>query len=323
MLDFNDFSIIEQGYADGSIEGWIPPIKRTFEQHEAHGQAQSEMPTLYLGGVGLQDEQVDLTKIWSHQSVINALGFAFPGVHQYTGSCVGAGGGNMLMTLIIIEILMKGDLEEIKVPFWLLPYGRSRFYAGMKSPGEGSLGSTFAKSAKEDGVIEATLSNLPRFENKDGLSWYENAERSWSDGDAKQTMDLLSESRKHPCQTVAQIRNTDELEAGIRNLYPATNASSLIPNMRVESDGEAYGRVARSGGHQTTFLGVWRHPVKGKRFFKYVNQWGLNWGKNGMGWIPDEDTQAIINDGEETYLFSSLQGFPAQTLPEDLFNLIK
>lgn len=295
--------------------GWIPPHERNDMMHAAHSGVVAAMPSFNISGATNEDaEKVDLTELWEHPAVVAALGFAFPGVHQYTGSCVGAGGGNCIFTLACVEVLRLNDPEQIMVPFWLLPYGRSRFYAGMRSPGEGSMGSTFAKAAREDGDVPANSAGLPAFQNDDGLSWYASAERSWSDGDAQQTMNLLPESRRHLTKTTADIRTTDQLEQAIRNLYPCTNASSLIPNPTVAADGEAYGRVARSGGHQTTFLGVWKHPTKGGRWFKYVNQWGLRWGKKGACWIPDADAQAIINNGQETYAFSQRDGYPSQNL---------
>lgn len=294
--------------------GWIEPLLRTPEQERCHDQAMFAMPKLSLPAkAGNEEAKVDLTELWETLEVIEALGWKFPGVYQQTGSCVGAGLGNAAFTLCCVEVLRLADPEKIIVPFWLLPYGRSRLYGGMRTPGEGSFGSTAARAAKEDGFLDARQAGLPMFTNEEGLVWSENTERSWSDGDAQQTLDLLPESRKHLVGTVSQVRNTDELEQGIRNLYPATNASSLIPNVTIGDDGEAYGKVARSGGHQTTFLGVWKHPSKG-RLFKYVNQWSTRWGKKGACWIPDSDAQAIINDGQETFLFSQYQGYPVQSL---------
>lgn len=294
--------------------GWIAPQSRTALQAQRHDESLEAMtPFNISGATDESDEKVDLTDIWSDARVIAALGFAFPGIHQYTGSCVGAGGGTAVQTLQFLESIRLGEPEQVKVIFWLLAYGRSRLYLGDRGPGEGSTGSTYARAAREDGYVPNDLAGLPPFENKDMLSWYAKAEMSWSDGDAEQTMNLLPKSRKHLVKSTADITTTDQLEQAIRNLYPCTNASSLIPNPRVEADGEAYGRVARSGGHQTTFLGVWRHPTKGKRFFKYQNQWGLGWGKNSACWIPDEDAQAIINNGRETYAFSQFEGFPSQT----------
>lgn len=294
--------------------GWIPPALRTPTQRVAHEFAWGELAKLeFTGTTNEEPAKVDLTEIWAHPDVKAALGFEFPGVHQYTGSCVGAGLGNMGFTLAAIEVVRLKEPELIHIPFWLLPYGRSRYYAGDRRPGEGSMGSTGAKAVKEDGWVDAAHSGLPPYKLDDGLSWYADAEYSWSDGDAQQTMNLLPESRLHLVKTVAPVTNTDELEQGIRNYFPATNATDLIPNTHVEADGEAYGRVSHQGGHQTTFQGVWRHPTKGKRFFLYVNQWGLDWGKRGKCWIPDEDALAIIRDGEETYLFSQFQGFPAAT----------
>lgn len=295
--------------------GWIHPAERTERQWQNHYGALGEMPRFRIAGATDEEpEKVDLTELWSHPSVMSALGFAFPGIHQYTGSCVGAGGGNAIFTLLAVEVIRLRDPAQIVVPFWLLPYGRSRYYMGDRGRGEGSLGSTFAKAAKEDGVVDAAAPTLPRFKLDDGLSWFKDAEYSWSDGDAPQTMSLLPESRKHVVRQTAPCQTADDVEQAIRNYYPVTNASSLIPSPRVEDDGEAYGRVSRGGGHQTTFLGVWRHPKKGGRWFKYQNQWGLGWGKAGACWIPEADVEAIIRNGEETYAFSQFTDFPAQTL---------
>lgn len=295
--------------------GWIPPEERTEQMHAGHHGAVGMMPRFFIAGKTNEDaEKVDLTELWKHQTVTQELGYAYPGTRQEKGSCVGVGGGNVIFTLSVVEVVRLGDPEQILVPFWMLPYARSRFYAGMRSPGDGSMGSTFARAAREDGVVPANRSGLPPFENNNGLCWGGAAEIAWSDGDSQRILDLLTDGRKHLIGTTADISTTDDLEQAIRNLYPCTNASSLIPNPRVEADGEAYGRVARGGGHQTAFLGVWNHPSKGGRWFKYQNQWGLNWGKAGACWIPDADAQAIINNGRETYAFSQFSGFPAQSI---------
>lgn len=295
--------------------GWIPPQGRTAAMDAAHADAVATFFQFHVQGKTDESaEKVDLTDIWADPRVAQALGFAFPGVHQYTGSCVGAAGGNCFFTLAAIEVIRLGDPEEIIVPFWLLPYGRSRHRAGMRGRGEGSLGSTFAEAARDDGILPTNLSDLPAFKVDDGLSWYKEAELSWSDGGARQTLDRLAESRKYLVKSTADCRSADDVEQAVRNGYPVTTASVLIPSPRVEDDGEAYGRVSRQGGHQTCYLGVWRHPRKGKRFFKYVNQWGLRWGKQGACWVPEEDVEAAIRDGRETYAFSQFNGFPSQKL---------
>ena len=293
--------------------GWIPPKERTPRQWTAHFESRQKMPKFsIIGRTNEEPCKVDLTDLWSHTDTVSALGYAYPGVRQSSGCCVGAGGGNAIFTLAAIEVIRVRDPEQILIPFWLLPYGRSRFYAGMTSPGDGSLGSTFARAAKEDGVVEAKREGLPGFDNQDGLSWGERVEVSWSDGDAAQTIKLLPDSRKHLIQTVSSLQRVDDVEQSIRNLYPVTIACSLIPAPKIVEEGFAFGRVARGGGHQTTLLGVQSHPKYGL-VFKYVNQWGLRWGYNGTCWIPASDVTSMIRDGEECYAFSQYQGFPAQT----------
>src|SRR5687768_10946791 len=81
--------------------GWIPPQDRNDEQQAAHANAESQevVPFSISGTTDEDEDKVDLTDVWKHPLVVEALGFAFPGVHQYTGSCVGAAGGNMFFTL--------------------------------------------------------------------------------------------------------------------------------------------------------------------------------------------------------------------------------
>lgn len=298
--------------------GWVPHENRTREGVRLHEDAVAKMPSFgvsYVAPYADDRVKVDLTDIWSHSKVVQVLGAPFPGVHQQTGSCVGAGGGNCLFTLAALEAIIHNEIEAIEVPFWLLTYARSRSRGGMRGRGEGSFGSTFAEAAKEDGFVECDCADVPLSNrHPDGWNWGKQNELDWSDGNAEHVTRLLSASRKHLVKSVAPCKSAGDVEQAIRNNYPVTTASSLIPNFVVESDGEAYGQVSRSGGHQTCFLGVWNHPVKGKKYFKYVNQWSRRWAKNGAVWIPEDNVDRMIQDGRETYAFSQFAGFPAQTV---------
>jgi hypothetical protein len=299
--------------------GWLHPDQRTDEQQAEHIKAVGAMPRFAIQGED-RSEDADkalLFELWKHPHVVEANGFEYPGVHQVTGSCVGAGGGNALMTLACVEAIRLGEPEQALIPFWLLPYGRSRFYCGMKTPGEGSLGSCFARAAKEDGVIPAKTAGLPSFDNSDGLVWGSRTEMSWSDGDAKQTLDLLGESRKHLVQTVAQCANSEDVRKALFNGYPCTAASMYAHKPSVTSDPPVLlGRRSGSWSHQMSILGCWNHPKLGWIFW-LQNQWGDAHGHDPAGgpiggvWITADDVSWICRD--EVFAFSQFQGFPAPT----------
>jgi hypothetical protein len=292
-------------------QGWIPFEQRTLVQNAAHFEALSSLPKFEIVGRTTypKDGKAFLTNLWKHERVKSKLGFEFPGVHQITGSCVGAGGGNMLFSLATADAIMRGEPEEVIIPFWLLPYGRSRYYLGDTSPGEGSTGSTFARACIEDGTLDGRGEGLPEFKNSDGLVWGERVEMSWSDGDAKQTMDLLPESRKHLVQTAA---------------YPVTIASSWGGRMECPTKGDPpvlLNEHSGSWSHQMSVQNWWDHPTLGEIFW-VQNQWGDAHGHDPAGgpaggfWVVKNDIDWICRNGE-VYAFSQFNGYPAQDIAWD------
>lgn len=301
--------------------GWTPPENRSQEEMAAADAAVAQMPRFTIGGspTNAEVEKLCLFDLWKHPLVVQANGFEYPGIHQLTGSCVGAGGGNAWFTLACVDAITRNDPETPLIPFWLLPYGRSRFYSGMRSPGEGSNGSTFAKAAREDGTVPAKTAGLPSFTNKDGLVWGSSVEYSWSDGDASQSMNLLPASRKHLVKTTAQCQSGADVRQAILNGYPVTVAS-----MYAHDGGRVQGTPAcllarRSGSwsHQMSILAAWKHPQFGWIYWLH-NQWGLRahgicptGAPPGGVWITEADVDWICRD--EAFAFSQFDGFPAQT----------
>lgn len=303
--------------------GWVPNQQRTLAQTHQHEDARNAMPSFTIRGKSNEAKKVIITDLWGHPTVTGKIGFKFPGFWQLTGSCVGVGLGNVLASVNFFEVAKKGEAEEINVPFWPLPYGRSRYYMGDRSPGEGSLGSTAAKAAKEDGCIRwDSRSELPRQNvGEQGLNITSNQEYAWSDGDANQTMKLLPESKQHLIRTVAPINNTDQLWEAISNWYPCTWACSYyVGGARVQGSQVpvALGKIDGSGGHQTSCQGIWEHPEFG-RLFLYVNQWQWVYPQCPSSsiprvgcWVQEKTAAEIIREGGECYAFSQHDGYPAQ-----------
>lgn len=307
--------------------GWIRPEDRTPSQWDAHDDAIDQMPhTFSIVGHSDNGPYVNLMELWSHTQVVQKLGFAFPGVRQVTGSCVGAGGGNVLFSLVGVEILKMGDSEELIVPFWLYPYGKSRELLGDKSEGEGSLGSTFAQACKQFGVFGNHESGLPTPQNSDGLVWGRESEMKWSNGFAapRQWVDL---AKRFLVQTVTPLKSSQEAAAALKNGYPVTFASNnyMTPGAeRVQGSGEnaaCVGALTTYGPHQTSLQAVWDHPSLGTLFWN-ENQWARNTykacpkvGRSSGCWMTARDLDnAIRSLSAEVFAFSQYQGYPAQTL---------
>lgn len=241
-----------------------------------------------------------------------------------SSNCVGAGGGNVLATLSFGDALLRGDPERCIVPFWLLPYGRSRYYMGDRGEGEGSTGSTFARAAREDGTLDAKAAGLPPFTNTDGLVWGSRVELKWSDGDNPDTMRLLPESRQHLVKTTAQCKSADDVRQAIINGYPCTCASSWGGGMKCPTDGNPAVLLNRRSGswsHQMSIQNWWEHPSLGEIFW-IQNQWGLGahgsdpaGGPGGGFWVKKGEIDWICRDEGEVYAFSQFEGFPSNVIP--------
>lgn len=308
--------------------GWIEPQQRTNEMIDADADCLLRMPPQFAirGTAPDPGPFVNLMEMWRAPDVKSALGFEFTGTHQLTGSCVGAGGGNALFTLVAIEVLRLNQPEQIILPFWLYPYGKSRELLGDRSEGEGSLGSTFAQACKQFGVFGNHEAGLPQPENSDGLVWGERVEMQWSNGAAapKQWVDL---AKRFLVRTTTPLKSSAEARDAIRNGYPVTFACNnyMTPDAtRVQGSGAdacAVGSLSSRGGHQTSLQAVWDHPTLGLLFWNQ-NQWGNTayiadpkTGRRDGCWMTAKDFDTAIRSLDaEVFAFSQYDGYPAQQL---------
>jgi hypothetical protein len=300
--------------------GWRSHEVRTAHEAASHAAAVAAMPSFRIDGDGNDDKKVCLWDCWRHPTVVAETGGkVFPGFHQLTGSCVGTGGGNTVFSLAAVEVVRLGDPEQALIPFWPLPYGRSRALAGMHGRGEGSMGSSFAQAMREDGIVEASLNGLPMFKDDDGIYYTAGVEMTWSDGDRAPAA-LLALSRKHLVKTTAPIHNADALREAIRNYYPCSFAGDWGGLMHCPTSGTPpvlLNRRADTWDHQQSVHGWWDHPTLGEIFY-VMNNWGLDvHGRCPSGapaggyWIKKADADYQCRTGE-VFAFSQFQGFPAQ-----------
>jgi hypothetical protein len=344
-MNFDTFSASGTGMPDYKIFhqegiknfGYISKVLRTKEQENINEDLINQMPSFKIFNSGTVTRG-DVKKVchWDFHRAANN-GKDFKRFYQKLGSCVGNGFGQVLWGLQAIEAVKLGEPETPTLPFWLLGYGRSRFYGGLKGKGEGSFGSAMAEAAKKDGSFDAFQKGVPQpiFDDSggynDGVTWGEKAELDWSDG-AKIDQKWLDLSRQHLIKTVSLCKNSEEAREAIINGYPLTIASNWGGDMRPSAQGKSepilLNRRTDVWQHQMSVHGWWEHPDFGEVFYVF-NSWGTNaHGKCPSGaplggfWILKKDMDYICKQ-KEAFAFSQYDGFPAQPLEDYLFDIFR
>ena len=300
--------------------GYITPEDRTDEEQAFDTEIKSKMIDFQI--IGAQDPS-DKAFLWECAKVANG-GKHFRTFSQQTGSCVGNGGGQAIWYLSAVEVVRLKDPEQVLMPFWLLPYGRSRYYAGSRGKGEGSFGSAFAEAMRKDGVLEASHEGLPQCTDQGGLTYGRATEMSWSD-DGKIDKKWLDLSRKHLLKSTAQVKSAVQVREALLNYYPCTIASDWGGQMTPAVQGQPPVRLnkrADTWNHQMCVIGTVNHPTLGWIYY-VLNSWGVDahgqppeggYGEPPGGfWVNETDMDRIAKQGD-SFAFSQFDGFPAQKL---------
>lgn len=303
--------------------GFIPESQRTQQQQDAHNAIVAMMPRFTLTPITMaKGESVRLTKGWTSAEVIADVGREFVRFHQITGSCVGAGGGNALLTLISTQRLIATNPTKAFIPFWPFNYGRSRYYAGDRNPGEGSMGATFFKSVVQDGIIASTEQGLPQFTSADGFTLTKSLEYTWSDGDSQTVTAYMNAAKPHPLGNAAQIQTVDQIKAAIQNGYPCTFAcNNYIGNASIQGSGAdacVVGYWDHYGPHQQSVHDYWEHPNLGPLYWVQNNWPGSTYPRDPAGgpvcgcWVLESRVEQALRLQAEVFPLSHLAWFPAQ-----------
>lgn len=298
--------------------GWVAPEKRTPFQHEQNERILSEMRPFEISGAYRGDEKKAF--LWEFSKRLNG-GKHIRYIRQVTGSCVGAGGANMLRTLAHVE-MANGDPEEwpVEEGWWVWTYGQGRVRAGLNGRGEGSFGSAQAEAFVKDGwFFRNELAGLPDFQRDD--SWIvlpQSVEMEWSDGRAKSQHATIG--ARHLIKTAARLRNSDEAKAALANGYPITIAS-MFGTRGARATGSPAVQLAEwddRWAHQMSCHAFWEHPSLGLIFY-ILNQWGsgahpapLQGEPPGGFWVRASTFDMMLSD--EGFAFSAFNGFPAREL---------
>jgi hypothetical protein len=257
-----------------------------------------------------------LTDAWKHPDVVKELGDPFPRFRQLTGSCVGAGGGNAVMTLVCLQAAL-GQSTPVLV-WWPFAYGRCRYNEGDRGPGEGAMGSSLADTVVKEGVLDAKEQGLPPFDTSDGLALTSRVEMQWSDGGSSTVTKWLPTAAKYPLGAATPCRNAQDIKALVLNGYPGTFAcDNYIGSAHVQGSGgdaAVVGYWDGSGGHQQYFVGYWENPSLGP-LYGIGNNWAGDTYPRDPGGLPAcccWVTEAKVDQALHT-LDAEVYGFSHQT----------
>jgi len=304
--------------------GFIPKRERTQAQLDQHSWAEGQM----LRAHGLPEvvlakgQKVCLFDAWKDPRVVADVGFVFPRFHQLTGSCVGAGGGQALFTLIAVQRCLAATPTKAFIPFWPFDYGRCRANEGDRGQGEGAMGSSFADTVVKEGVIDASSQGLPAFTSNDGLVLTERLEMQWSDGNSSVVTKWEPDAKVHPVGSAAVCKSVADVKAAILNGYPVTFAcDDYIGHASVlgsGADAALVGHWDSPGGHQQSIHAYWEHPSLGALYWAQNNWPAQSYPRDPAGgpvcgcWVEEERVTAAFRLDAEVYALSHLTWFPAQ-----------
>ncbi len=308
--------------------GWIEPANRTKAQEAAHNIAAAAVPPLARFALPVPalkaGQAVRLFDFWKHPDVVADVGFVFDRFHQLTGSCVDCGGANGLFSTISAQRVAAVNPTKAFLPFTWHNYGMSRHYMGDDGQGEGSLGSTFAKSLSQDGVRDWPAgggSGLPAYSHSDGISITSREEMIWSSYRNPALQAVLATAKDHKVASAAQCSSITDVRAALLNGYGITFAcNNYIGHASVQGSGAdacVVGYWDGRGGHQQSLHGVWEHPSLGPLYWAQNNWPGSTYPADPAGgpvcgcWVTEARVQAAMRMDGEVYALSHLDWFPA------------
>jgi hypothetical protein len=347
-----DLSLLESigGYersaGDGSGEkiynfGWLVPEDRSAEQQNYHAILSQQLYLTAMPDRGKLDRPIQLPQSGDNSILISDDSRTFlwdyvrpwnpelKFIRQILGTCVGAGGGGMLITRMSVDKYALGEAEEPCIPLWLPGYAKSRQYCNIRGPGggrnDGSTGTTWARSLNIDGYLRMT-DHAAVFPFSDTNNYAHSAaiEAKFSDYRAY-SMEIWEASKQHTALLTKLVTDVDELIEHIRvHKRPFTCASNwggYNPGEDVPIAGSRFpvrlNKRVSKWQHQMSGHAHWRHPELNDDLFFLLNQWGrgihgkpMHGEPPGGFWITRNDMKYILKQ-KEVFVYDSLRGMAA------------
>lgn len=309
--------------------GFITPIERTAAQESAHNAAMAQISNVKFALPVKQlakGQSVRLFDLFKNPDVVADVGFPLTRSHQLTGSCVNSGFWVALCATMASQRVASDKPTKAFMPFTLHNYAASRHYMGDDGQGEGSLGSTIARSYREDGVRDWPVDRtdiMPEYSYslEDGVKISAAQEMQWSSYRYKGVSEILGVSKPHTGVT-AECKGAEDIQAMVQNGYGVTFAcNNYIGNASIKGSGAdacVVGYWDGRGGHQQSILAIWNHPTLGMLYWAQNNWDAGTYPIDPAGglvcgcWVTEKKVEEAMRLDSEVFGLSHLQWFEAQ-----------
>jgi hypothetical protein len=238
---------------------------------------------------------------------------------QEVGDCVSFGAKNAI-EYVQFYPLANGKRNKWTMVFPPYLWGTGRIFIGRNQLGrqDGSMGSWQAEAVMKYGTIPYKYEGVPEYSGQVARQWGN------SPGPDQKWQDL---GKQYIVKSAALVSSWEDLIAALVNGYPVTIASDVGFDMTPRSDG--FNHYSTSWGHQMCIIGV--DDDASQPYACILNSWGDVHGqikdfKTGDIWpkgtlrVLKKDIMTILNAGE-SFAYSAFDGFPAQELNRDLFDV--
>lgn len=295
---------------------WIPPEDRnvlqtriTDEFHEDIGE---------WGDLAFDVRDIP-TRFLDYELEKRVTGELLPRPYQFSGSCVGVGWWRAYCAAMLGDIVIRGDVEDVKLAFPFATYGVGRHLAGMRGRGEGSFGGAQAKAGAQFGALAIDHPKVPKGTVSNGwLQYSKSIELEWSYSPKFPVAveELEADSKPHAIGQYKRLRSSKDVMEAKAQGYGVTLASNFGTRGARVVDEILLAEWNGSWAHQMSCAGYWNHPSL-DLIFPIDNQWKDVHGKcptlhplgvTGTFWIKAATMDRICETGE-VYAHTATGGF--------------
>ena len=319
-MDINDFQLIPTNAGPKKLQdlcGWAAKDDPRLLQ-EAFSMFGEDFPQLHI--VGSRPTAGGRSMLW--EIARKVIGKDTDNYPQQVGDCCSFGSKNAIEYMQFYPI-MNGEKEAWTSIFPPYLYGCARVFIGngRLGNGDGSLGIWQAKGVMNYGTIPNSTHGCPQYSGSVARQW----------GRSGPPENFISMGKQHLVKSAAQVKTWDDLLTALMNGYPVIVASDVGFDMNPRNDG--FNHYSTHWGHCMCFIGI--DDGDGSRIEPHaclLNSWGNVFGRitdfrSGEQWpigtmrIRKADAETMLSQND-SFAFSSLQGFPAQDISRDFFDVI-
>jgi hypothetical protein len=248
------------------------------------------------------------------ECAVEVLGNHIPTLRQEVGDCVSMGAANAVMYLQVVA-MRTGNATSFRDVFPPYLYGTSRVQIGKGRIGcksDGSVGSWAAVAVQQYGVIASDVEGVPTYSGAIARAW----------GCRGPPANLLDVGKKSLVKSAAKVTTWQEARDALVNGYPITVASNVGFKMSGTMRGKKlFLPPSGSWAHQMVVIGYDNAP---EACFLFLNSWGPDAhqpvnqdGPPGSFWVSAKTLQRMLA-ADDSYVFSSFEGFPEQDVDLDI-----